>query len=222
VATHLEIKRTQRKPAEDRRQEILQVAARLFRAKGYAATSLEEVADAIGITKAAIYYHFPSKDEVLFEMHDRIVRESCVRVQAIVESDQGPVEKMERILTGHLETLLANLDANVVFQREVGFLPDQRESEIRKREREHDLLIRRVYRDGVERGEFPDIDAAIAVNILLGACNMTYRWYKPSGSVSPSGAVKAIFSLLQHGYLRDEQAAPPDAALRVAAGRGPG
>src|SRR6266851_2075058 len=87
--------RVRRKRAEDRRREILQVAARLFRAKGYAATSLEEVADAIGITKAAIYYHFTSKDEVLFEMRDRIVRESLVRVRRIVESDETPVVKME-------------------------------------------------------------------------------------------------------------------------------
>ncbi len=196
--------RVRRKRAEDRRREILQVAARLFRAQGYAATSLEEVADAIGITKAAIYYHFTSKDEVLFEMRDRIVRESLVRVRRIVESDETPVVKMERILTGHLETLLANLDANVVFHREVGFLPRDRESEVRKREREHDLMLRRVYREGAEAGDFPAIDAAIAVNFLLGACNMTYRWYKPSGAVSPCGTIEAILALLQHGYLRTE------------------
>ena len=204
MAAHLGSKQTRRKPAEDRRREILEVAAQLFRARGYSATSLDEVAETIGITKAAIYYHFASKDEVLFEMHDRIVRDALVRVRTIVESDDSPVEKMTRILTGHLQTLLANLDANVVFHREVGFLPDERENEIRERERKHDLMIRRVYREGVGRGDFPDIDAAIAVNFLLGACNMTYRWYRPSGTVSPGGTVRAILALLERGYLRSQ------------------
>jgi TetR/AcrR family transcriptional regulator, cholesterol catabolism regulator len=192
--------RAPRKPAEARRLEILDTAAHLFRIKGYAGTSLQDVANAIGITKAAIYYHFQSKDDLLFEMHERIIRESLMRVRRIVAGHDSPAMKMQRILRSHIDTLLKNLDANVVFQRETGQLPADREDEIRHQEKEHDLLIRQVYSDGVRAGEFRDFDPAVAVNLLLGACNATYRWYRPSGRVRPAEVVDLILDLLSGGY----------------------
>lgn len=183
-----------------RGREILEVATRLFYEKGYHETTLADIAEVIGFTKPAIYYYYDSKEDLLFEIRDRIVRAALDRVREIIAAEEDPLRRLRAILRNHLGTLLANAEANIVFHEERGVLSEEREESIRQHERRYDRLIREVYAAGVAEGRFRDVDPTIAVGMLLGACNWTYRWFREGGAVSEDDVTDSILGLLSQGY----------------------
>ena len=186
----------------DRREQILQVATRLFSQHGYAATSLGDVADVIGFTKPAIYYYFESKEEILFHIHERIVVAGLERVEEIRDGGGDPKAQLEMILMEHVRRLLDNVEANLVFAREQAALGETRAAEIRERDRQYERAVREVYARGVESGDFLDLDPRVAVGSLLAACNWAHRWYRPGGTYSVDDIGEMIVSLLSNGYTR--------------------
>lgn len=186
--------------SSDRRDQILEVATSLFSERGYAATSLDDIADVIGFTKPAIYYYFRSKDEILFEIHDHIVRDGLDQVEAIMAEDGDPVEQLERVLRSHIRRLLGSVDANLVFAREQAALSPERADDIRERDREYEGRVRSIYAAGVDAGVFRDIDPRVAVGSLLAACNWAHRWYRKDGAYSVEDVADMIVELLGRGY----------------------
>jgi AcrR family transcriptional regulator len=184
----------------DRREQILSVATRLFSEHGYAATSLEDVAEDIGFTKPAIYYYFKSKDEILFEIHDRIVAAGLGFVHEVQKQGGDPADQLDSILRAHICRLLDNVDANLVFAREQAALSESRAADIKARDREYEQAVRDIYAAGVDAGEFVDLDPRVAVGSLLAACNWAHRWYRKGGSYSPDDVAEMIVSVLKGGY----------------------
>ncbi|GIU93469.1 MAG: TetR family transcriptional regulator [Acidimicrobiia bacterium] len=188
--------------ASDRRNQILEVATRLFSERGYAATSLEDIAEEIGFTKPAIYYYFKSKDEILFHIHDRIVQEGLAQIRAIRAQGGSPSQQLEQVLREHMRRLLANVEANLVFAREQAALPADKAALINQQDRRYEEEVREIYREGVKAGVFVDIDPRVAVGSLLAACNWAYRWYRPGGAYRVDDVADMIVNLLRHGYER--------------------
>jgi AcrR family transcriptional regulator len=185
----------------DRREQIVAVATRLFSERGYAGTSLDDVAAEIGFTKAAIYYWFDNKEEILFQIHDRIVAEAAARVRAI-RRDGGPAHRQLRAaLVQHVETLLANVEANTVFDREQHALSEQGRRSIRRRDHAYERTLRDIYANGVAEGSLRDVDPALAVGALLGAVNWTYRWFRGRSGDRAGEVAAALLDLVEHGYL---------------------
>lgn len=187
--------------AAGRRSEIIEVATRLFSERGYAATSLEDIAEVIGFTKPAIYYYFASKDEILFEIHDGIVRAGLDRVEAIRKAGGSPADQLEQVLREHIARLLDNVEANLVFAREQAALSEDRAADIRARDRAYERAVRAIYADGVGDGSFRDLDPRVAVGSLLAACNWAHRWYRPGGEYATEDVADMIVGLLMGGYL---------------------
>ena len=187
--------------AAGRRSEIIAVATRLFSERGYAATSLEDIAEVIGFTKPAIYYYFASKDEILFEIHDGIVRAGLERVEAIRTAGGSPAAQLEQVLREHIGRLLGNVEANLVFSREQAALSQERAADIRDRDRAYERAVRGIYTDGIAEGAFKNLDARVAVGSLLAACNWAHRWYRAGGEYSTEDVTGMIVGLLMEGYL---------------------
>lgn len=186
--------------ATGRREQILEVATRLFSERGYAATSLEDVADEIGFTKPAIYYYFESKDEILFEIHDRIVQVGLERVRVIRAGEGDPAAKLELVIREHIRRLLDNVDANLVLVREQAALSPERSADIRKRDRAYEREVREIYEEGIAAGVFRDLDPRVAVGSLLAACNWAHRWYRKEGAYGVDDVADMIVKLLKGGY----------------------
>ena len=169
----------------DRREQILEVATRLFAERGFSGTSLDDVAAEIGFTKPAIYYWFDSKDEILFEIHDRIVAGAMRRVRAIRRSGMPAHGQLVAALRAHAETLLDNIEANLVFDRDQHSLSDDRRRSIRRRERDYERALAEIYRQGIDDGSLRPIEPRLAVGAMLGAINWAYRWPGANCRFSP-------------------------------------
>ncbi len=186
---------------DERREQVLETASELFYRHGYRSTSLNQIGEALGLTGPALYYYFTSKEEILFDIRDRIVRRSVEQVKALLDSDASPEEKLRNVLHEHILTLLSNVAPNVVFDRERGNLSPEREREIRDHEREYESLLRSLYSDGVELGQFRDIPPSLAVGVLLASCNWMHRFNMEARKLSPDEVADALCGLLADGYL---------------------
>jgi AcrR family transcriptional regulator len=134
----------------NRREEVIEVSARLFRQAGYQTTTLDDVANAMGFTKAAIYHYFDSKEDILFEIHKRLITAAVERAGAIVDGPGDAADKFSRILVDHIETATQNMDENTVFFDEHNLLSSERREVIRNLERRYEGLLRQLYRRGVK------------------------------------------------------------------------
>jgi AcrR family transcriptional regulator len=189
------------------RERILTTAADVFQ-QGYHATSLDDVAVRLGVTKPAIYHYFPSKEHLLSELYDRVVSLSVARLKAIARTDSPPVEKLEAMLRAHIGLVAEQLPLFTVFFREEKNLPEAYRRQVLPKQRAYGRMMVDVYREGVRAGAFRDVDPVVATSALLAMGNWLYHWYRPDGRLSPKEIADIMVTLAMAGCLR-EPARPP-------------
>lgn len=191
----------------DRREQIVEVATRLFSERGYGATTLDHIAAEIGFTKPAIYYWFESKEAILFEIHDRIVRDSLNRVVQIRAGSASAADQLREVFMSHVETLLDNRAANEVFNRSRYELSPERLRTIRERDGNYESLLRKIYAQGVRDGTLRPLDPGVAVGAMLGAVNSIYRWHRPRAGFEAADIAAQLLNMLESG-VQVERSAP--------------
>jgi TetR/AcrR family transcriptional regulator, cholesterol catabolism regulator len=168
------------------RQKVLDAAARLFREKGYAGTTMREVADRCGIRAASLYYHFPSKDEILAEVFDYGVRHVADAVRAAVDElppSASSYEKVRAAVRAHLESFFVYGDytaTNIRVFRQAPREVQQRNRSLRDR---YEGYWQTLLEEARHRGEIrKGVDLAIARLFLFGGLNHTLEWYTHRGA----------------------------------------
>ena len=162
---------------EDRRGQLLDVAARLFAERGYQATTLRDIAAATGILAGSVYHHFPSKADLFAEVHHEGFRSLIGAVSEAIAREQEPWARLQAAFTAHLEQLLsgqaiASLTNLAILTPDHGHLLKQIQQ---TRDRYEDLIRRPI----VEVPLPPHIDRSLLRLSLLGALNWTQVWYRP-------------------------------------------
>ncbi len=169
-----------------RRQAIEDVASDLFRERGYAATSIRDIARALSVQGASLYAHATSKEDVLWA----IVERAAARYEAAADRAEAesharrpgdPAEAIAALVRAHVGVLTADVDEAGVFVNEWRALTGERRAEILQRRDAYQARFRRHIEDGIAVGEFAMTDAAIASSTLLSALNGTAAWYDPDG-----------------------------------------
>lgn len=173
---------TVNREADVRWQQILTGAAEVFRTKGYAESSLRDVAEAVGIDRASLYYYVSGKEELLIELVRGPLTDIEKRINAIINTDDPPEEMLRRAIVGHLESYEEGWPESFVFLgQNLDKLGDSADDFAMLAKRYHSSLLRIIH-DGQEAGVFrADIDAPIIMYGLLGMCNWVHRWYRPGG-----------------------------------------
>lgn len=187
----------------DSRQEILRSAARLFQQRGYDATSMNDVAASLKLSKGGLYHHFQSKDEILFEIMNHAMEITEERVLAPVRSIADPEARLRALIRLHIEVVLSPQDREItVMLHENHPLPPtlRRRINIRKKDYIHfvESVMADVQRARQARGTVSPRAAAFA---LLGMINWIYQWYKPEGSLQAYNLVPQFTELVFGGIL---------------------
>ena len=170
----------------DSRQEILRTAARLFQQQGYDATSMNDVASALKVSKAGLYHHFQSKDEILFELMNHALNITQERVVDRVRGIVDPQERLRMLVRLHVDVILSVRDREItVLLHENHPLPPalRKRVNIRKKEYVHfvEKLVAEVQQMKPSRR---NVSARAATFALLGMINWIYQWYKPEGAMN--------------------------------------
>jgi AcrR family transcriptional regulator len=162
-----------------RREELVQVAARLFAERGYDATSMGDVAEAMGVQKGSLYSLTDSKQALLAEA----MREGAAAFHAALDGvpeSASAADRLGRALRAHLAVVARQLDVATVFTREWRALEGDARAEIVAARRRYEDRWRALFREGVERGELrADLDADAAALLVLSAANWAYTWLRP-------------------------------------------
>jgi AcrR family transcriptional regulator len=187
----------------DSRQGILRTAARLFQQRGYDATSMNDVAAALKLSKGGLYHHFQSKDEILFEIMNHAMEITQERVLAPVRSIVDPEDRLRALIRLHIEVVLSPRDREItVMLHENHPLPPALRKRINHRKKEYVHFVENLIAD-VQRSR--DSKCAVspraAAFALLGMINWIYQWYKPEGKLQAHNLIPQFTNLVFGGIL---------------------
>src|SRR5262245_42913811 len=187
----------------DSRQEILRTAARLFQEQGYDATSMNDVAAALKLSKGGLYHHFQSKDEILFDLMNHAMDITQERVINSVRGIADPEERLRTLIRRHIAVVLSERDREItVMLHENHPLPPSLRKRINARKKDYvhfvENLIAEVQRG---RGTKLGITPRAAAFALLGMINWIYQWYRPEGALQEEGLVQQYTEIFFQGAL---------------------
>jgi TetR/AcrR family transcriptional regulator, cholesterol catabolism regulator len=185
----------------DSRQEILRTAARLFQQRGYDATSMNDVASALKLSKGGLYHHFQSKDEILFEIMNHAMEITEERVLAPARKISDPEERLRTLIRLHIEVVLSPRDREItVMLHENHPLPPALRKRINTRKKDYVHFVENLIGD-VQRARpaKSNVSARAAAFALLGMINWIYQWYKPEGDLQADNLVPQFTGLVFGG-----------------------
>lgn len=164
---------------------LLAEATRLFAQHGFERVSVQELVEAAGVTKGAMYHYFTSKDDLLYAVYERVLAMQMARLVRIAEGGGSVAERLHAAAADVVRTTVDNLDDTVIFFRSLHMLSPGRQSEVRKERRRYHELFRSLIEEGTRRGVFRgDVPADIVVNHYFGAVHHLSMWYRAEGQLS--------------------------------------
>jgi len=199
-------KKTQPKNAKQtlREESILQAAAACFGEQGYRATTLEAVAERLGISRVTLYRYCPSKEELLIRVFERSIAIFQRGLQQICSQEIPPEEKVRQIIRHQVRLMADHRNFLSVFFSEEIHLPPEMAQRARAERRAYDALIEKVIREGVETGRFAQLSPKLLSFAILGMCNWLYQWYQPEGPMAVDEVARIFITLIEHGYLHGD------------------
>lgn len=186
-----------------RREEILLAAAQVFQEKGYRGTTVQDIAQAVGMLKGSLYYHFANKEEIFYEIiHDPLYH-FVSQMAEVVALDLSPRAKLRAALRYHLSVFDAHLPGvQVILRENLGLMEGERWAPIRALWKEHEELWESILREGIERGDFDaGLDVRIATLGILGMCNWMHRWYRKDGRLTTGQIADMWAEIILNGVL---------------------
>lgn len=186
-----------------RKRAILATSQRLFREKGYVATSVRDIAKELDIEAASLYSHISSKEDILkitcFEIADLFAN----AIEEVNDIYFNAEQKLRMAIQFHVEILTNNLDASVVFIREWRNLSDSLKSSFIEKRNSYEKGIRKIIQTGIDEGVFNDIDKKFAAFTVLSSVNWIVEWYNPNGKLNPKEIADNLSSFILEGLKSD-------------------
>jgi len=185
---------------ELRRTRILTEAAKVFRQKGYNSATMEDLANALGVTKAAVYYYYPKKHDILLEICEQALDRALERIR-LNDAGKPAVERLQQLVADHVEIMTDNLEEWTVFFQELDLRKDPRARRVLARQREFGERVEELIQAGIDSGEFrSDADVKLVSVGILGMCNWLYRWFRATGR-SPEEIIHEFTVLITRGLV---------------------
>jgi TetR/AcrR family transcriptional regulator, cholesterol catabolism regulator len=190
----------------DRLAEIYRAAARIICEKGYDATSMNDIAEAVGITKAGIYHHIPGKRDLLYGIMtyglDALEEQVIVPARAVADAEQ----RLRTIILKHVQLITSRSTpygmnpVTIVVDEVAGLTPEHRRK-INERKRVYVDLIRDTLTQLKAEGKLRDVDVTASAFSLLGMILWVSRWYKPEGRLASEEISEEVTKIALGGLL---------------------
>jgi AcrR family transcriptional regulator len=192
-----------KKMSPSKEQEIIAVAARLFKEKGYRATTLEDIAAAVGMLKGSLYYYIRSKEELLYLVVRDPIRQAYNKLEEIVTSQVSVHVKIAQAIANHMTLFHQHYPHIAVYLHDYHHLMQQLQKNIIETPKHYQRLWATLLQQGVDTGELrPDLNVKVTGYAILGMCNWVYRWYNPHGTLSAEEVAAVFTKLVLEGLTR--------------------
>ncbi|MEU9417785.1 TetR/AcrR family transcriptional regulator [Streptomyces sp. NPDC048272] len=178
-------------------RRLLAVATRLFAERGYDRTSVQEIVEAAGVTKGALYHYFGSKDDLLHEVYARMLRLQQQRLDAVAGSDAPVEERLRAAAADVVVTTIENLDDAMIFFRSMHQLSPEKFKQVRAERRHYHERFRALVEEGQRAGVFSTATPAdLVVDYHFGSVHHLSTWYREDGPLTPQQVADHLADLL--------------------------
>lgn len=189
-------------PTSDRLAEIYRAAAQIILRKGYDATSVNDIANALGMTKAGLYHYINGKKELLFDIMNFGLDELDEEVAAPARLIPDRESRLRFMISAHARLVTRGQGAITILVDEVTALTPAQHRKITGRKREYFDELRGLLEGLQGEGKLADVDTTAATFSLLGMINWLSRWFRQDGALTPEHAATEITKIALHGLLR--------------------
>lgn len=177
---------------QTRLEEVLQSAANIFFAKGFHATSIEDVARDVGMLKGSLYYYIKSKEDLLFQLLLAGIEDSDAFIAQHIDPAGDPVAQLERAIRAQIDYIIQNRVPFGLFLHEFDSLSGKKQHKLIAVMSRYNSRFVELVRRGQQQGKLIEGEPWVIVNGILGMCNWLYRWYDPE-QVSNPEQIKSVF-----------------------------
>ena len=198
--------KTQKKsvPNNERLAEVYRTAAQIILRKGYDATSINDIANALGMTKAGLYHYINGKKELLFDIMNFGLDELDEEVATPACSIADPSARLRFIIASHAQLVTKGQGAITILVDEITALPPAQNRMITRRKREYFNHLRDLLNELKAAGKLNDVDTTVATFSLLGMVNWLSRWFRQDGDLTQEQVAEQIVKIALNGLLRPE------------------
>ena len=182
-----------------RKDIIVSKAASLFREKGYKATSMRELADAVGVEAASLYNHIHSKTEILHVICFNVANRFMSHMESIEQENVSVIVKVEKLLRFHIKEMLHQYEEVYVSDREWKHLTDPYLSNFQNQRRTYRKRFAAIIEKGITAGEIKSIDAPTAVLIMLHAVSGIESWHRSTAKISGKELEENMVTIMVDG-----------------------
>ena len=201
--------KTQKKsvPNNERLAEVYRTAAQIILRKGYDATSINDIANALGMTKAGLYHYINGKKELLFDIMNFGLDELDAEVAVPASEIADPSARLRFIIATHAQLVTRGQGAITILVDEITALSPAQNRMITRRKREYFDSLRNVLNELKSAGKLQDVDTTAATFSLLGMISWLSRWFRQDGSLTQEQVAEQIVKIAFNGLMRHESRA---------------
>jgi TetR/AcrR family transcriptional regulator, cholesterol catabolism regulator len=185
----------------DRREWIIDEAARLFARNGYASTGISELCDALELGRGTLYYYIGSKEELIVEIHERVVGPLIDDSELIAGMDASPYVRLRLISETLLRLIVEMRDHVWVFLHEHRSLEGKNRRRFEERRKKFESVVEGLFDEGRAAGDLVFDDLHLTTLAFLGMHNYTYQWVSPKGPKSPQELSEVYCTTIFRGLL---------------------
>ena len=199
------MKRRVRQDRPTRQAQILETSARIFCEKGFDRASMGDISEALGLTKAGVYHHIRSKEELLFEIMSYGMDLFETKVLNRVMGIKNPLQRLRATLKGHVLLVTRDRPKEItVILHESNALKGKYRNAINGRKRRYVRFLKKTIRDLQKTGWARRIDPGVAAFAMLGMVNWIYQWHRPGGRLTAEELADALTDLFLRGVLEKQ------------------
>lgn len=189
--------------SDGRAAEVYRTAARIILEKGYDATSVSDIADALGITKAGLYHYIKGKTALLYEIMKYALEELERAVLVPARDIADPGERLRFVVTTHARLVMRGDGAVTILVEEARALTSAQNRNVRRMKRKYLDCLRDTLDELKQQGRLRDVDTTVAAFSITGAINWLSRWYRPDGPLTAEDVAMQTADVTLYGILSE-------------------
>jgi AcrR family transcriptional regulator len=187
-----------------RYEEIINVAKELFQKNSFHGTSIQEISDAVGLYKGSLYHYISGKQELLFHIINQAVSNSIILLSKIQNENLAPSEKLRRAIHHHVQYTAEHQSELAILLENSKHLSGKYQRRINSELERYENIFKSIVIQGIQKGEFEDINPLVATFGILGMCNWVYRWFSWKGAMTPEQIASFFADTILKGLQKRE------------------
>ncbi len=182
-----------------KRQIIFEAAAKLFRDKGYSATSMRDLAETVHLKASSLYNHIGSKEEILRDICFENAYRFHTKMEKIGQLDISATEKVKALIRFHIHLATEDVTSVTAFNDEWRHLSEPHLGEFKALRRDYESRFQSIIEAGIRTGEFKNRNTFTTLYTIFSSVRWLYDWYKPERNITPNDLYEQIGALLMNG-----------------------